>query len=136
MPVSEMTPDDRPAVLAMMQRLWPEAGDYDFDDERVFVWRRPEGGLGGFASVSLRPWAEGCSSTPCPYVEGWWVDPDLRKQSIGRALFAAIESWCREHGFTELASDARVDNLDSQAAHTALGFEPTERLQFFRKPLG
>lgn len=72
----------------------------------------------------------------CPYVEGWWVDPDLRKQGIGRALFAAIESWCREHGFTELASDARVDNLDSQAAHAALGFEPTERLQFLRKPLG
>lgn len=48
----------------MMRALWPESGNYDFSDETVFVWQRAHGGLGGFASVSLRPWAdEGCDSS-------------------------------------------------------------------------
>src|SRR5438067_1734925 len=28
---------------------------------------------------TLRPWAEGCKSMPVPYIEGWWVAPDLRR---------------------------------------------------------
>jgi aminoglycoside 6'-N-acetyltransferase I len=107
----------------------------DFKDETVFVWERPGGRLGGFASLSLRPWAEGCESTPVPYVEGWWVAPDLRRQGIGRALFGTIERWCQERGYAELGSDAEIDNAVSLRAHTTLGFEPTLRLQFFRKRL-
>ncbi|HUE87452.1 MAG TPA: GNAT family N-acetyltransferase [Vicinamibacterales bacterium] len=119
----------------MMRALWPEAGDYDFSDETVYVWERPGGGLGGFASLSLRPWAEGCGLTPVPYIEGWWVAPDLRQKGVGRALFTAIEGWCREHDYLELGSDTDIDNALSLEAHLALGFQPTMRLQFFRKPL-
>lgn len=54
----------------MMRELWPTGGDYDFSDERVLVWERESGDLGGFVSFSLRPWAEGCDSTPVPYIEG------------------------------------------------------------------
>lgn len=126
---------EAPDVVAMMRALWPGAGDYDFTDETVYVWERPGGALGGFASFALRPWAEGCESTPIPYVEGWWVAPDLRRQGVGRALFSAIERWCHEHGYVELGSDAEIDNTASLEAHVALGFEPTLRLQFFRKRL-
>lgn len=69
------------------------------------------------------------------YVEGWWVAPDLRQQGVGRALFTAIEGWCRKHGYLELGSDAEIDNAVSLEAHVALGFQPTLRLQFFRKRL-
>ncbi len=126
---------ERPDVLSMMRALWPDAGDYDFSDETVLVWERPAGGLGGFVSFSLRPWAEGCESTPVPYIEGWWVAPDLRRTGVGRALIAAVERWCREHGYLELGSDVELDNAASLEAHVALGFEPTLRLQFFRKRL-
>jgi aminoglycoside 6'-N-acetyltransferase I len=34
-----------------------------------------------------------------------------------------------------LASDALLDNGASHAMHRALGFEETERVVFFRKPL-
>ena len=47
----------------------------------------------------------------------------------------AIEQWCRENGYAELGSDVELDNAPSLAAHAALGFEPTLRLQFFRKRL-
>ena len=136
MPVRPMREEDRPAVEAMMAQLWPEddPDTYDFG-EALWVWERETGDLGGYASAALRPWANGCDSTPCPYVEGWWVAPDLRRRGVGRALFAAIEDWARERGFAELGSDAHVENTVSRAAHVSLGFEPTMRLEFFRKRL-
>src|SRR5688572_7804195 len=101
MSVAEMRPEDVPEVFAMMRALWPDFDD-QLGDERVFVWRRPEGGLGGFASMSLRQYTDACESRPCPYVEGWWVASDLRMKGVGRALIEAIETWCREHGYSEL----------------------------------
>ncbi len=135
MPVRLMQPAETSGVITMMRALWPEAGEYDFSDEMVYVWQRPDGTLGGFASFSLRPWAEGCASAPVPYIEGWWVAPDLRQQGIGRELLGAIERWCREKGYVELGSDAEIANEVSIQAHVALGFEPTMKLQFFRKNL-
>ena len=137
MPVRPMRADERAAVEAMMAQLWPEDApeDYDFG-EVVWVWERETGGLGGFVSAALRPWAEGCASAPCPYVEGWWVAPDLRRRGVGGALFAAVEDWARSQGFTELGSDALLENTASRAAHVALGFEPILRLELFRKRLG
>ena len=136
MSVREMKAGEETAVREMMKALWPKAGEYDFSDERVFVWARSEGGLGGFVSVSIRPWAEGCDSEPCPYIEGWWVAPDLRRKGVGRLLFTAVEDWARGQGFVELGSDTEIENTASVTAHQALGFEPTERLQYFRKRLG
>ena len=136
MPVRAMRPDELPAVEAMVRALWPAAPEpYDFGDEQVLVWARDGGDLGGFISFSLRPWAEGCDATPVPYIEGWWVAPDLRRTGVGRTLVAAVEDWCRAHGFDELGSDVEVDNAASLRGHEALGFEPTLRLQFFRRRL-
>jgi aminoglycoside 6'-N-acetyltransferase I len=135
MAVRLMRADETSEVIAMMRALWPDAGDYDFSDESVYVWERSNGALGGFASFSLRQWAEGCESTPVPYIEGWWVASDLRRQGVGRALIGAVERWCRENGHIEVGSDAEIDNAASLQAHGALGFEPTLRLQFFRKRL-
>jgi aminoglycoside 6'-N-acetyltransferase I len=130
-----MRSEELAAVTAMMQSLWAAAGDYDFSDERVFVWEQQDQGLGGFISFSIRPWAEGCESTPVPYIEGLWVAPHLRKSGVATKLVAAVEEWCVRNGFNELGSDIEVNNEISQKMHTSLGFEPTMRLQFFRKVL-
>jgi aminoglycoside 6'-N-acetyltransferase I len=126
--------EDEHSVLRMMHILWPDFDD-DYSGESVLVWERPDGTLGAFASFSVRPWADGCKTSPVPYVEGWWVAPDLRRLGIGRALIHAIEKWARDNGYTELGSDAELDNVTSLAAHAALGFQPTQRVQFFRKTL-
>ena len=96
MPVRPMREDDRPAVAAMMAQLWPDEdpADYDFG-EALWVWEGEDGALGGYVAAALRPWANGCQSTPCPYIEGWWVAPELRRRGVGRALFAAVEDWAR-----------------------------------------
>lgn len=135
MPARLMRSHELPEVTEMMRTLWPGGDSYDFSDETVYVWEKDDGGLGGFVSFSLRPWAEGCDSTPVPYVEGWWVAPELRQAGVGRALVAAVERWCREEGYDELGSDVELDNAISLRAHAALGFEPTLRVQFFRKRL-
>lgn len=126
-------PEDMPTVLAMMRALTGE--EYDFDDEIVFVAERGDGAPAGFISLSLRAWAEGCDSTPVPYVEGWWVEAENRRRGLGRALMVAAENWCRENGYSELGSDADLTNNGSLRAHAALGFEPAARVQFFSKRL-
>ena len=100
----------------------------------VFVAEREAGGLAGFLELSVRDYAEGCSGRT-PYIESWYVDPDVRGTGVGRALVEAAEGWAREHGYTEIASDALLENEVSHRAHKLLGFEEVERSVHFRKTL-
>lgn len=135
MTVRKMRQNEIKEVQRMAHELWPyETEDYDFSDEQVFVWDK-EGELGGFVTVSLRPWSPGCTSEPCPHIEGWFVQEDLRGRGVGRALMQAVEAWCKEEGFTELASDVELHNTDSIDAHKKLGFKETRTLQYFCKSL-
>jgi aminoglycoside 6'-N-acetyltransferase I len=121
-------------VHAMKRALWPDF-DGENDHHPVLVWERTGGTLGGFIEYSVRAHGDGCSTSPVPWVEGWWVAPELRRSGVGRALIAEVERWARAQGYAELGSDTWLDNADSIAAHESLGFEPTERVQFFRKRL-
>lgn len=125
---------DRAQVAEWKRLIW---GGEDSEDpgEMVWVWESADASLGGFVSATVRAWAEGCSSAPVPYVEGWYVRQDLRRTGVGRALIAAVEQWARAAGFTEIGSDAYLDNTASLRAHRRLGFRPTERTQFFCKNL-
>jgi aminoglycoside 6'-N-acetyltransferase I len=101
----------------------------------TFVVERTGGGLGGCIEVSLRNVAEGCTTSPVAYIEGWYVDPDLRRKTVGSQLVYAAETWARERGLTEIASDTQIDNTVSIHAHTRLGYEEVERMGCFRKTL-
>lgn len=100
----------------------------------VFVCERSAGGLAGFLELSVRNYAEGCGGE-VPYVESWYVDPDVRGTGIGARLMGAAEDWARAAGYEEIASDTTLDNPASQRAHEALGFEEIERSVHFRKKL-
>jgi aminoglycoside 6'-N-acetyltransferase I len=89
----------------------------------------------GFLELAVRPFADGCASRPVAHVEGWYVEPFARGRGVGRALMEAAENWARMHGFTELASDAEVENAASRAAHRRCGFSEGERLIKLRKML-
>jgi aminoglycoside 6'-N-acetyltransferase I len=101
----------------------------------VLVADDAAGTIVGFAELSLRPYAEGCATTPVAFLEGWFVAPDRRGRGAGRALVAAAEAWARARGCREFASDTTIDNTASAAAHAALGFEEVERIRCFRKSL-
>lgn len=129
----------------MRQALWPnpdpqdQLADMDVwlaaPDTVVLVVPRVESGLAGFAEVGTRSVAESCASSPVAFLEGWYVDPDLRRQGLGEALVLAAEAWARGKGFTEFASDTQLANTGSQLAHAALGFVEVERLVAYRKVL-
>jgi aminoglycoside 6'-N-acetyltransferase I len=128
----------------MRLALWPEtgsAGDAEAADwlaqpnTVTLVAARPLGGLAGFAEFGTRPWAEGCISGPVAYLEGWYVDPDVRCRGIGTALIRAGEAWAVRMGLRELASDALIENTTSHVAHLALGFSVVERVVLYRKSI-
>jgi aminoglycoside 6'-N-acetyltransferase I len=137
---------DALAWTALRRELWPDEGDSHsgevarfFDepsaDLQTWVAIRPDGELVGFLELGTRPYAEGCSSSPVPYIEGWYVRADARECGIGRGLMEAAEQWARDRGFREIASDAVLTNEASIAIHKHLGFEETERIVTFLKPL-
>jgi aminoglycoside 6'-N-acetyltransferase I len=137
---------DKAEWLRMRTALWPHSeANHSTEIERflirvdhatiAFVAERKSGMLGGFLEAGTRPWSGGCSSSPVGYIEGWWVDADLRRSGVGAMLIAAAETWARSLGLTEMASDAELTNEQSHAAHQALGYEEVERIVCFRKQL-
>ncbi len=105
-------------------------------DAVVLVAERPDGiGLAGFVEVGERAFADGCNTAPVAYLEGWYVDPDLRRRRIGTALVDAAVRWATQHGYQELASDALLENIESQRAHEATGFVEVERAVRYRRLL-
>jgi aminoglycoside 6'-N-acetyltransferase I len=101
----------------------------------MLVAERAPDRLAGYVLVGTRPYAEGCESSPVAYIEAWYVDEDVRRTGVGRALFAAAEDWGRGLGLSEIASDALIANEVSIAAHRALGYEEVVRIVCFRRAL-
>jgi len=123
-------PDERRADL--------ERGMREFStrpDTMVFIAERPDGASCGFVEVGTRPYADGCDSSPVAYIEAWYVDPDVRRSGYGRAMLAAAESWARNAGYREIASDALLDNVVSHQAHLRSGYQEVDRVVQYRKVL-
>jgi aminoglycoside 6'-N-acetyltransferase I len=99
----------------------------------VFLAARPGGGLCGFVEASVRHMADGCSTRPVGYVEGWYVDPDVRRQGVGRRLVEAAQAWAASQGCREMASDAYLASTAGIAAHKSLGFTDEAPTVRFRK---
>jgi aminoglycoside 6'-N-acetyltransferase I len=101
----------------------------------VFVAERQGGGLCGLLETGTRPYADGCDTSPVGYIEGWFVDEDMRGTGVGRALVAAAEQWARERGLHEMASDTAISNEAGLKAHLALGYKEIERVIHLAKEL-
>ena len=146
MKIRSIEPSDRAEWFRLRCLLWP-GSDAEHDRDTTAFFREPQsnlatfvieaaaGQLGGFLEAGLRNYAEGCDSSPVAYVEGWYVEPEWRRQGLGRRLVQAAEAWALGLGLSELASDCAIDNDISLQAHQALGFEEVERIICFRKTL-
>jgi aminoglycoside 6'-N-acetyltransferase I len=105
------------------------------DDAALFVAERPDGSVCGFVEAGTRPYVDGCDTSPVGYIEAWYVDPDMRRSGVGRALLRAAEDWARSRGYAEMGSDALLANEVSHRAHVASGYAEVDRVVQFRKPL-
>ena len=131
----------------MRQDLWPEALVSELAEETAAFFAG-QGSLGevlicesdtgkpiGMIELSLRSHADGCRSSPVPFVEGWYVSAGHRRKGAGSLLMRAAEAWARDAGFMEIASDTQMDNDGGRRAHANNGFEEVERAVHFRKDL-
>lgn len=135
----------------MCHRLWPEASVSEHTQELapllagkapgnlpaiILLAQEPDGRVVGFIEVGLRSHADGCDpSRPVGYIEGWYVASACRRKKVGARLVAAAEEWARHQGCIEMASDTWLDQVGSQRAHEALGFEVVDRCVHYRKHL-
>jgi aminoglycoside 6'-N-acetyltransferase I len=144
--IGPVTEDDFHDWLAMALELWP---DYEPDELRAileelipddkqepFICRLADGSPAGFLDLSTRTdYVEGTEKSPVGYIEGIFVQKNLRGHGIGRALVEFAERWAAGKGYTQLASDAELDNTDSHEFHKSVGFEEAGRVVAFVKNL-
>jgi aminoglycoside 6'-N-acetyltransferase I len=145
--IRQIRSSDQAEWLRLRLAFWPEhehrlsefkaeIEEITADPEQpVFVAVRPDGSLCGLLEVSICSEAEGCSTDRIGYLEGWYVDLDLRKKNIGRYLVEAAEKWTREQGCSEMASDTTLDYPLSPAMHARLGYQEAQCTVHFRKEL-
>jgi aminoglycoside 6'-N-acetyltransferase I len=129
----------------LRQALWPdckgprarlEMREQMSDPKKfgVLVLDRGDGQLVGFVEVALRDGVDGAAREVTAFVEGWYVDAELRGRGWGRRLIAAAGRWAKSRGMIELASDAELWNRCAIKAHRAVGFRETFRsVQFLKR---
>jgi aminoglycoside 6'-N-acetyltransferase I len=144
MAVRAATHVDADAVARLRHALWPEGPEDEHRRElerlfargqRAVLVAEERSRLLGFVELSIRAYAEGCTTDRVGFLEGWYVVPEARGRGVGRRLVASAEDWARSMGCTEFASDANAENEASAAAHRALGFEDAGLIRCFRKDL-
>lgn len=135
--------------MRMRRELWPELPADEAEQRAdcnawlarnkaivLVAQRRDSSLLAGFIEVGEREFADGCDTSPVAYLEGWFVDEDVRGRGTGRELVQAAEQWAIANGYREFASDALLENQLSQRAHNSVGFVEVERAVRYAKPLG
>jgi aminoglycoside 6'-N-acetyltransferase I len=133
--------------IRMRVALWPDdLEEHRAAADRFFAGHRHEpaevllavdddGRPLGFVELSIRNIVDSCSTDRVAYLEGWYVDPAVRRRGVGAALIAGAERWAVGQGCKEFGSDSLIGNEASHLAHRALGFEETGRVVNFRKDL-
>ncbi|MBR6595924.1 MAG: GNAT family N-acetyltransferase [Oscillospiraceae bacterium] len=136
---------DLPVLTDLALQLWPdyeraalmsEMKEILAKEDAVFFLSEVNGKQLGFAQCQLRhDYVEGTESSPVGYLEGIFVEEEARGSGIAKKLLAACESWVREQGCREFASDCELTNAGSLSFHLAMGFQEANRIICFTKKL-
>ena len=136
---------DLPVVSELACRLWPDHTPEEMRGEMAEIMAKPDAAFFlafagetpvGFAQCQLRhDYVEGTDGSPVGYLEGIYVSEGFRKQGIARELLKACESWVREMGCREFASDCELGNTESMKFHLNVGFSEANRIICFVKKL-
>lgn len=130
--------------LAMREKLWPPQQGDDFISEIHEIMNSPKSIAFlafdndqpiAFAEISIRDYAEGCSTGRVGYLEGIFVEEGYRQRGIAQKLIQQGEVWCIAMGCQEMASDVEPGNSESLRMHTAAGFTALPPVIPFAKKL-
>ena len=90
----------------------------------------------GFAQCCLRyDYVEGTVTSPVGYLEGIFVKDGYRNKGYANELLEECETWAKDKGCQEFASDCETDNINSFCFHKAMGFQEVNRIICFLKKL-
>ena len=137
--------DNLHQVTDLALKLWPENVPSELEEEMARLLQDrasalflnfQDGRAVGFAQCQLRhDYVEGTEHSPVGYLEGIYVEPDWRRNGIAGKLLSACESWARQQGCREFASDCEIINSESLRFHLGLGFTEANRIICFTKKL-
>jgi aminoglycoside 6'-N-acetyltransferase I len=141
----EISKNDFDDWVSMGLALWPnhtqEEIEKEFsdlmlsDNNATFICKDNEYCV-AFINLSLHnEYVHGAKSYPVAYVEGIYVKPEYRKKGIAQELIRIAEKWGLKKGCIELASDAELDNIDSQEFHKKLGFNEVNKFISYIKSI-
>lgn len=137
--------DDTQALAKLAIQMWDENTVEDLQEEFLNILKSSEAAIfllkldgtpAGFAQCQLRhDYVEGTDSSPVGYLEGIFVEEKYRFMGYAGRLLKECESWAREQGCTEFASDCELDNTESLSFHKKVGFSEANRIICFTKQL-
>ena len=132
------------AVAQLAAKLWEHPAEelaeefsalFAREDAALFLAKRKNEAV-GFAQCQLRrDYVEGTTTSPVGYLEGVYVEEAHRHRGVAAALLHACETWAKQRGCTEFASDCELANTDSLRFHQSLGFREANRIICFTKEL-
>lgn len=116
--------------------LFNEFSEVMANGKSVFFLKYEKGLPVGFAQCQLRyDYVEGTSTSPVGYLEGIFVKEGYRNKGYAKELLAECETWARESGCHEFASDCEIGNTNSFCFHKAMDFIEANRIICFTKTL-
>ncbi len=135
---------DAPSAAHLADQMWgaDEGREQEFleliqSHESAVFLAEADGKAVAFAQCGLRrDYVEGKDSEgPVGYLEGIYVEEFFRGRGIARMLLSLCESWAREMGCSEFASDTELHNEEGLRFHLSCGFEEAGRIICFLKKL-
>ena len=140
--LTKITREDLAQWKAMRKELYPTLDEMFDEKEMERIFNHKEWAcqlitdynetILGFVEISLRNFVDGCLSSPVAYIEGLFLKPQYRQQGLGKEVIKQIMAWCIQHGYSELATDTELENLNAQAFYKSVGFQETYRVVEFR----
>ena len=143
--IQKATKNDIRIIANLANLMWTEPSVDDLaaefsellskEDAQVFLKYEDEIPV-GFAQCQLRhDYVEGTGTTPVGYLEGIFVKEHCRNKGYAKELLNECETWAREKGCKEFASDCEIDNDGSFQFHKAMNFKEANRIICFTKKL-
>ena len=143
--IRKASPADSLLLAQLACRLWPHHTPAELEPEFNALVVSPEAACFlafdmdeaiGFAQCQLRhDYVEGTQTSPVGYLEGIFVWPEFRHRGLAKQLLGACESWAKEKGCMEFASDCELGNDASLNFHLSMGFTEVNRIVCFTKTL-
>jgi ribosomal protein S18 acetylase RimI-like enzyme len=90
-------------------------------DSHVFVAARESGALAGF--TQLYPSLSSVSMARIFVLNDLYVDADVRRTGVGRALLEAAHDFARSQGAVRVSLETARDNAGAQRLYESLGYE-------------